>query len=281
MSASPLNTPKLEGKVAFITGAAHGIGQGIAKVLAGRGAAVCVADIDLDAARAVAGSLTGEGFQAIAAEVDVRKPPSIDEAVEQTERELGPIDVCVPNAGVIAAARFEERDGYVPEDWDVTRDINVLGVVNTLDAVVPGMKERRSGKIVIISSQGGRPPRGATLPLGSAIMPYLVSKSATIQLTHHLAIELGQFNINVNAVCPGTVWTPMWERIAQNRMSADETLREFSPRELFENALQSRHPLPREQTPEDIGNAVAFFASSDADQVTGQALNVNGGAVMS
>ena len=281
MPASHFTSRQLEGNVAIVTGAARGIGQGIAQVLADRGAAICVADIDQGAAKATADDLRSHGKSAIAAHIDVQDASSLRDAVELTTKELGPIDICVPNAGVIAAGGFEDRESYTSEDWEVTREINVLGVVNTVDAVITGMKERRAGMIVIVSSQGGRAPGGAKLPLGPAIMPYLVSKAATIQLTHQLAIEFGQFNINVNAVCPGTVWTPMWERIAANRMSADEGLRDYSQRELFESALQSRHPLPREQTPHDIGNAVAFLASSDAAQITGQALNVNGGAVMS
>jgi NAD(P)-dependent dehydrogenase (short-subunit alcohol dehydrogenase family) len=116
--------------------------------------------------------------------------------------------------------------------------------------------------------------------LGNVQAPYSVSKAAVIQWTHLLAIELAPNNITVNAVCPGTLWTPMWEAIAENRKTADPELAEFSGREVFEQSIRDRMPMGREQTPRDIGKAVAFLASDDASEITGQALNVNGGAVM-
>ncbi len=279
--SSPSNQPRqLEGRVALVTGAGGGIGKGIAQVLAERGAAVCVVDIDAGAAEETSTELQKTGAQAVALEADVTDESSIAQAVRSAISEFGHIDICVPNAGVIATGGFEEREHHTAADWAVTSDVNVFGTVTTIDAVADHMKQRRSGSIVVISSQGGRAPRGASLSPGPPIFPYLVSKAAEIQLTHHLAIELGQYNINVNAVCPGTVWTPMWERIAGNRKSTDGSAADASPRELFEQVLAAKHPLSREQTPIDIGKAVAFLASDDAAQITGQALNVNGGAVL-
>jgi NAD(P)-dependent dehydrogenase (short-subunit alcohol dehydrogenase family) len=268
------------GKTALITGAGQGIGRATALVLAGRGAAICVTDLNLRAARKVADEVSAVDGRAVAVKADVTDPASLQSAVDRGITAFGSIDICVANAGVIAGRGFEQRADFTDEDWSLTRDVNVFGTVNTVDAVAPHMRERRSGRIVIISSQGGRPPRGARLPLGPAIIPYLVSKAATIQLTHHLAIQLGPHNINVNAVCPGTVWTPMWERLAANRQSSGTAARGKTARQLFEEALSSRQPLDREQTPEDIGRVVAFLASDDASQITGQAINVNGGAVM-
>jgi NAD(P)-dependent dehydrogenase (short-subunit alcohol dehydrogenase family) len=239
-----------------------------------------VTDLNQRAAQKVAREITASGGRAIAAKADVTDAGSIQSAVDRAVAELGSIEICVANAGVIAGKGFEQRPDFTDEDWSLTRDVNVFGTVNTADAVAPHMKERRSGRIIVISSQGGRPPRGARLPLGPAIIPYLVSKAATIQLTHQLAIQLGPHNINVNAVCPGTVWTPMWERLAANRQSSGAAADGKSYRQLFEEALSSRQPLNREQTPEDIGRVVAFLASDDASQITGQAINVNGGAVM-
>ena len=108
----------------------------------------------------------------------------------------------------------------------------------------------------------------------------MVSKAAAIQWTHWLAMSLGQFNINVNAVCPGRLWTPMWQAIAQNHKELNPDLADMDPREIFEMQIKGTMPLGREQTPEDIGKAVAFLASDDASEITGQALNVNGGAIM-
>jgi NAD(P)-dependent dehydrogenase (short-subunit alcohol dehydrogenase family) len=143
------------------------------------------------------------------------------------------------------------------------------------------MKERRHGKIVNIASHGGRAPRGVKDPgRGTIQMPYSVSKAAAIQWTHQLAIELGPFNINVNAVCPGRLWTPMWEAIALNHKAQNPEFEDLSAREIFDANIKANMPLGRSQTPEDIGRAVAFFASEDASEITGQALNVNGGAIM-
>ena len=114
---------------------------------------------------------------------------------------------------------------------------------------------------------------------GNVQTPYLVSKAAAIQYTHLLAIELGSFNINVNAVCPGVIWTPIWEAIAINHIEQNPNLKNKTPKEVFDElAVKARTPLGRGQTAEDIGKTVAFFASEDSSEITGQALNVNGGA---
>ncbi|MFW6174724.1 MAG: SDR family NAD(P)-dependent oxidoreductase, partial [Chloroflexota bacterium] len=127
-----------------------------------------------------------------------------------------------------------------------------------------------------------RKPRGSTTSGNDALSPYLVSKSAVIQWTHLLALRLAPYDINVNCVCPGTIWTPLWERLAMNSAHT-QALRsgvEKSPREVFDETARARSPLGRAQTPEEIGYTVAFLASGDADAITGQALNVNGGAIM-
>ena len=142
------------------------------------------------------------------------------------------------------------------------------------------MKDNKFGKIINIASHGGRKPRGlGDMHRGNVQTPYLVSKAAVIQYTHLLAIELGQYNINVNAICPGVIWTPIWKAIAENHIEQNPNLKDMDPKEVFDElAVKARTPLGRGQTPEDIGNTVAFFASEDSSEITGQALNVNGGA---
>ena len=270
---------QLENKVALVTGAARGIGRGIALVLGSRGAIVAVSDLDVDGARAVAGELAAEGGRAFPVAGDVTDPESMTAVAGEVIEREGWIDICVANAGVIGAPGYEGRTGYTRDDWDLTLDVNVKGLACTIDAVVPHMKERRSGKIVTIASHGGRAPHGAVMPHGATI-PYMVSKAAAIQLTHLLAMRLAPYDINVNAVCPGLLWTPMWERIARSHRQSNPELRDLSPREVFDRDVRSRTPLGRPQTPEDIGRAVAFLVSDDASEITGQALNVNGGAVM-
>ena len=146
-------------------------------------------------------------------------------------------------------------------------------------AATPYRFARLDGKIVIVASQGGRQPRGADILLGRPIVPYLVSKAAAIQFTHLLAQDLGKYNINVNCVCPGTVWTDIWEQIGERTAVFDSSA--GTARGVFDNAVETRHPLAIEQTPEDIGFSVAFLASDQASEITGQALNVNAGSVLS
>ncbi len=279
--ASTSMSEQLRGDVAVVTGAGRGIGRGIALVLASRGATVSVSDIDGDAAASVASEIEAAGGRSHSAAVDVTDPASISSWVDSTISEFDKVDICVANAGVIGAPGFAERRDYGPDDWRMTWGINVQGMVNTADAITPHMMERRHGKIINIASHGGRAPRGVPDPgRGNIQIPYGVSKAAAIQWTHLLAIQLGQYNINVNAVCPGRLWTPMWESIALNHRALTPELSDLSAREIFDINIRQSMPLGREQTPEDIGKAVAFLASEDAAQITGQALNVNGGAIM-
>lgn len=272
---------QLRGNVAIVTGAAYGIGLGIATVLADRGATVALGDIDFQKATEAAESITNSGGQAIGVRLDITSVDSIENFAEMAREEFGPIDICVPNAGVIGATGFAERVDHSPEDWRSTWLVNVQGTVNTVEAVKNEMVSRSRGKIVIVSSQGGRPPRGTGgMWKGTVQQPYLVSKAALIQYTHHLAIELGASNINVNAVCPGTLWTPMWEQIATNHALVNPELNELAPREFFDKTVESGIPLGRAPKPEDVGKVVAFLASDDASEITGQAINVNGGGVM-
>ncbi len=271
---------QLEGKVAVVTGAGRGIGQGIATVLASRGAAVAAVDLDEASCAGTVTAIKAAGGRAAAVAGDVTSSKSMAAAVERTLAQFGQVDVCVANAGVIGAQGYQDRLQYTEDDWDLTFAVNVKGVAHTVDAVLPHMKQRRAGRIVVIASHGGRAPRGPKIRPGNAGMPYGASKAAAIQLTHALAIELAPHNINVNCVCPGTLWTPMWEKIANNIVKHDASLAGLTPRQVFDRQIKTYTPLGRPQTPEDIGRAVAFFASDDASEVTGQALNVNGGAIL-
>ena len=278
--AHPLSN-QLAGKTAFVTGAGRGIGRGIALVLAERGADVFITDLDGDSAENVAAEVRATGRNSGSAPSDVTDKESIAEAAQKAISEFGRMDICVANAGVIGSPGLEERDHYVDEDWEVTYQVNVKGLANTADAVCEHMQERRRGRIVNIASQGGRAPRGPKLGIGEPLVPYWVSKSAAIQWTHMLAGYMGRYNVTVNAVCPGTLWTPMWEKIALSVKGSNPELADTDPYEIFLDSVKARQPLPRPQTPEDIGRAVAFLASDDASEINGQALNVNGGGIMS
>ena len=264
---------QLADKVALVTGGARGLGEGIALVLAARGSNVAVCDIDLVGARQSANEIVALGRKAEAYSVDVTSQDQLRETVDAALADFGCIDILVNAAGVIGAPGFEDTTTSREEDWDVTFDVNVKGTALASDAVSPHMKERRSGKIVNIASHAGR---GG----GAGGGAYGASKAAVIHLTQSYALDLAPYNVNVNVVCPGTIWTPMWERIAVRAKQNNPEQQHLTPREIFEAAIAERCPLGREQTPEDIGKAVAFFASDDAVNITGQSLNVNGGTRM-
>jgi NAD(P)-dependent dehydrogenase (short-subunit alcohol dehydrogenase family) len=259
-------------RIAIVTGGGRGIGRGICLVLARNGANVVCADINIDNAQAVAKEVEGSGRKSFAVELDVTDSDSAERVAGETLTHFGRIDILVNNAGIIGAPGWEGRDRPDEDDWDMIYAVNVKGIAKVTDAVTSHMKERRYGKIVNIASIAGRQgsPRNP---------PYNVSKTGVISLTQAYAQELAPFNINVNAICPGLLWTPMWERIT-NRPAMTPNPEEKSSRELFEQFVQQSTPLQREQTPEDIGNLAAFLSSEYAKNITGQAINVSGGLSM-
>ncbi len=269
-------------KTTLITGAGSGVGRGIALVLAERGARTAVCDVDAVAAKDAATEIKASGYETISGLVDVTSSKSLTDFVSETEDRLGAIDVCVANAGVIGGKGFSERKMYSDNDWDTTWAVNLRGVVNTCEAVKSGMIERHSGSIVIVASHGGRKPRGVgDEGRGNVQTPYSVSKAAVIQYMHLTAIDMAPYDVRVNAVCPGRLWTPIWSAIAENHKNMNpEAFAGMETEEVFNVLVRSVTPLRRPQTPRDIGAAVAFLASQDARNITGQALNINGGAIM-
>ncbi len=260
-------------KVALVTGGGRGIGRGIVLALAQNGADVAVSDINFEDAKSVSDEVSNLGRNALPLLVDVTNQESVDNMAKEAIARFGRIDILVNNAGIIAAPGWEERDRSSELDWDMIYEINVKGIVKVTESVAPYMKERRYGKIVNIASGAGRQ--------GSADNPpYNVSKAGVISLTQGMALELAPYNINANAICPGLLWTPMWDRIASRRVVYDDALAGLSPRQAFERIVADRIPLGREQTPEDIGNLASFLASDYSKNITGQAINVNGGSRM-
>ena len=167
--------------------------------------------------------------------------------LKTVQEEFDRIDVLVNAAGVIGAPGWEDSPTAREVDWDITFDVNVKGTVIVSDAVSRHMKARRSGKIVNIASHGGR--RG-----GPNISAYGASKAAVIHLTQSYALELAPNDLNVNAVCPGALWTPLWEQITERTRRNDPAKSHMTTREIFDEAIRERCPLGREQTPEDIGS---------------------------
>ena len=246
----------LAGKVAFVTGAGRGMGRAMAERLAAEGAVVAVTDIDKDAAAAVAEPL---GSGAVAVHLDVTDALSVATAVEETTAALGPIDILVNNAGWDRLAPFVDTD----EDlWDRLIAINLKGVLHTCRTVVPRMTERRTGRIVNISSDAGRV--GST---GEAV--YSATKAGIIGFTKTLAREVAKQGVTANVVCPGPTDTPLLSEMIG--AGNDKLI----------TALQRSIPLGRLGRPEEIAAAVAFLASEDAAFITGQTLSVSGGLTMS
>jgi meso-butanediol dehydrogenase/(S,S)-butanediol dehydrogenase/diacetyl reductase len=245
----------------------------IAEKLAEHAAQVVVADLDVESAADVVGELLGQGREAEAIAVDVTKQSSVDRMVKGAVARFGRLDILVNNAGIIGAPGWEDRTESNDEDWNMIYDVNVRGVARVTQSAVVHMKKRRYGKIVNIASIAGR--QGSP---GNP--PYNVSKAGVISLTQASAIGLAPFSINVNAICPGLLWTPMWERIATRQTALDGSGGDLTPRQGFEAAVAERIPLGREQTPEDVAYLAVFLASDFAQNITGQAINVNGGSHM-
>jgi meso-butanediol dehydrogenase/(S,S)-butanediol dehydrogenase/diacetyl reductase len=258
---------RLEGRTAIVTGGGRGIGEGIARVLAHEGANVVIADVDMANAERTAGSLRADGTQAAVVRVDVTDEASAADGVREAIARFGRVDILVNNAGVVG--KHVRGNDIELSDWDLCYEVNVKGIWVMTSAVVPHFKANGSGKIVNIASIAGR--------VGHAGMAhYNASKAAAINLTQSLACDLGPSNINVNAVCPGLLWTDMW-RSLEAMFNQDDSPDVVERRRVFEGYLQQACPLRREQTPEDVGNAVAFFVSEEARNITGQSLNVDGG----
>ena len=254
---------KLEGKVAIVTGAASGMGKAIAIRYAREGASMVVADLTQAGAQKVADDITAEGGKAVAAAVDVRNQEQVQAMVATAVREFGGLDILVNNAGVARIIPFLETTA---QDWDVLFDINCKGVLWCSQAAARVMIEQgRGGKIINMASQAGR--RGEAL-----VLAYCASKACVISMTQSMALALAPHKINVNAIAPGIVDTPLWEEI--DRQFARLLNMEFGePKRTFVQSI----PLGRIEQPEDVTGAAVLFASSDSDYITQQCLNVDGG----
>ena len=247
-----------------------GIGEGIALTLAAQGADVALTDLDSDGPARVASKITDTRTMAL--ELDVTAQESVDGVVARVLEEWGHLDILVNNAGVPSAPGGTAASGR-EVDWDMTFNVNVKGVLRCCNAVIPHMKGRRYGKIVNIGSQAGH----ASRRMGGA---YAASKAAVLRYTKGLAVELAPFNINVNAVCPGAVWTRIHKKAIRDMPGVDLEMFERDPYRAFAQLFEKTIPLGRVQSVEDIGKAVAFLVSEDSCNITGQCLHVDGGNIL-
>lgn len=249
----------LSGKVAFVTGAASGIGRAIAVRLATEGARVAVADLNIEAARATQQQIGENGGTAVAVQVDVTQFDKVRDAVARVRSELGRIDVLVNSAGWDRIEPFIEND---PALWDRLIAINLKGVIHCCRAVLDDMIAAGGGKIVNISSDAARV--GST---GEAV--YAACKGAVVSFSKSIARELARHHIMVNVVCPGPTNTPLIAELTAGEQGAK-----------IIDAMRRANPFRRLAEPHEIAGAVVFLASADADFITGQVLSVSGGLTM-
>ncbi|MDP2949016.1 MAG: SDR family oxidoreductase [Chloroflexota bacterium] len=261
----------LKGKKALVTGAGMGMGAAVSKLLAQQGADVVLTDLKAEWPEGVAKEI--KGVKTMVLEMDVTSNDQVKRAFDKVFSTWGDLDILVNNAGVSSAPGRESVNADREIDWDTTFNINVKGVLRCCEAVITRMKARKYGKIVNFASQAGHAARKS----GGA---YAVSKAAVLRYTKGLAFELAPFSINVNAVCPGAVWTPFQQRGTARRQAADPELGKLSPYEAFVASYKAIIPMGRPQSPEDVAKAVAFLVSDDACNITGQCLHVDGGTIL-
>lgn len=244
-----------EGRVALVTGGGGGIGGAICRSLSKAGHRVAVADIAVDAAKSLAEEIGG-----LAVELDVTDPNSIASAIEKVENELGAIEILVNCAGWDDFKPFVETDEAF---MNKVLDINLAGPIRLTRALLPGMLERASGRIINIASDAGR--------VGSSLEAvYSGAKGGLIAFTKTIARESARAGVTVNSVCPGPTETPMLAGLAESSELGAK----------ISKALVRAVPMGRIGQPEDIGPVVAFLASDDAGYITGQTLSVSGGLTM-
>ncbi|MEJ8814540.1 2-hydroxycyclohexanecarboxyl-CoA dehydrogenase [Variovorax ureilyticus] len=251
---------RFNNQTVIVTGGGGGIGGATCRRFGDEGASVAVFDLNLDAAEKVAAQIRDEGGRAQAFRCDITDRASVDAAVAETEKSLGPIDVLVNNAGWDVFKPFTKTE---PAQWDKLIAINLTGALHMHHAVLPGMASRKKGRIVNIASDAARV--GSS---GEAV--YAACKGGLVAFSKTIAREHARHGITVNVVCPGPTDTALF---------ADYKEGAGNPEKLME-AFTRSIPLGRIGQPDDLPGAILFFASDDAAFVTGQVLSVSGGLTM-
>ena len=263
----------LDRKIALVTGGASGIGLACATELAREGCHVAIWDLAPNVAEVASELNSKTSAKTIGLSVDVSRLETVESAVEQTERQLGPIDIVV-HAAAISSGRFGFPFTNVPiEKWRPVLDVNIMGMVNVAQTITVKMVSRKRGSMVFIASVAGQ--------IGSQTdPPYSASKAANINFAQCMAKDLAPHGIRINTVCPGMVQTPLNQSVWQ----AWNDQQPASLRKTYEDwaseKVRNVIPLRRWQKPEDVANLVTFLVSERASEITGQTINVDGGFVM-
>jgi sorbitol-6-phosphate 2-dehydrogenase len=254
---------RLKGQTAIITGGAQGLGEALAQRLDREGCNVVVADINYEAAEKVAAGLSN----AIAVKVNVCDEQQVDAMVEAAVNKFGRLDLLVSNAAILIAKPVTE---FSVDQWRKMMDVNLVGYFVCARAAAKVMIPNRKGNIIQINSKSGK--KGSYK--NSA---YAASKFGGIGLTQSLALELAEYGIRVNAVCPGNLLdSPLWTNSLFKQYAQNQGITEEQVRQKYLNQV----PLGRSCQYEDVANAMVFLASDEASYMTGQAINVTGGQEM-
>ena len=258
----------LQDRVAIVTGGAQGLGEAICRRLANEGAHVVVADVKLDGAMCVAGDIAGEtDRRTMALQVDVTDEPQVEAMIRRTVDAFGKLDILVANAGILVA---EALDEFPAAKWRQVIDVNLFGYFLCAKHAARIMKAQRSGVIVEINSKSGK--KGSYK--NSA---YAASKFGGIGLTQSIALELAEFGVRVNAICPGNLLdSPLWTGSLYQQYAKKWGISEEEVRQRYIDQV----PMKRGCTYDDVTNVLVFLASDQASYMTGQAINVTGGQEM-
>jgi sorbitol-6-phosphate 2-dehydrogenase len=259
---------QLQDRIAIVTGGAQGLGEAICRRLAREGTHVVVADLNLAGAERVAAEIAAQtGRRAVAAGVDVTDESQVAAMVDRAVDEFGRLDVLVSNAGILIAGPVDE---FPAARWRAVIDVNLVGYFLCAKHAARVMKPQRSGVIIQINSKSGK--KGSYK--SSA---YAASKFGAIGLTQSIALELAEYNVRVNAVCPGNLLdSPLWVDSLYGQYAEKWGITEEEVRQKYIDQV----PMKRGCTYEDVCNVVAFLASDQASYMTGQAVNVTGGQEM-
>jgi len=267
----------LKDKVAVVTGAARGIGLGIARCLAAEGAKVAIIDLDAGEAAKAAKDLHADGIGLAA---DASREADMAAATQRIAAHFGGIDFFVNNAGGSRPDRPEGLGGVgnpftriTEAGWDEQVQTNLRTAFAGCKAAIPHLQQRGGGAIVNIASIA------ALMPMVTA-PAYGAAKAGVISLTRSLALELGPKQVRVNAICPGLLWTRAWETMATMMKQSVPAFAALEPRQIFLEHVKKLVPMGREQTPEDIGLLTAFLCGPGGRNITGQAITLDGGQTL-